>query len=77
MKQRRNVPIVGDGAIANPDLGDGRIVPVLIVDCEGFSALEDLISLHQGLPPGDVVSMWGLVGSEVPWFICTLILVVQ
>jgi hypothetical protein len=53
------VPIVGDGAIANPDVGDGRLVPVLIVDCSKRPDLLDLIRAHEHLPPGDVKVTWG------------------
>lgn len=56
---RHSVPIVGDGAIANPDIGDGRLIPVLIVNCENHSALHDLILIHADTPPGDVVVRWG------------------
>ncbi|MFZ2406775.1 MAG: hypothetical protein WAW41_16695 [Methylobacter sp.] len=59
VKLRDIVPIVGDGAIANPDFGDGRFIPVLIVDCCNHSALLDLILIHSETPPGDVVAKWG------------------
>lgn len=52
------IPIVGDGGIGNPDLGDGRIIPVLILDCENHSAFRDLILIHSDTPPGDVVATW-------------------
>lgn len=53
------VPIVGDGAIGNPDWADGRLIPVLILDCSDHKALEDLIIAHKDTPPGDVTLMWG------------------
>lgn len=53
------VPIVGDGAIAHPDIGDGRLIPVLILDCNNHPALHDLILIHSETPPGDVVVRWG------------------
>lgn len=59
LKLRDIVPIVGDGAIANPDFGDGRFIPVLIVDCGNHPALLDLILIHSETPPGDVVAKWG------------------
>ena len=52
------VPIVGDGAIGHPNLLDGRILPVLILDCSEHKALEDLIHVHKHTPPGDVVTTW-------------------
>lgn len=56
---RHLVPIVGDGAIAHPDIGEGRLIPVLILDCNNHPALRDLILIHAETPPGDVVVRWG------------------
>lgn len=56
---RHLVPIVSDGAIAHPDIGEGRLIPVLIVDCENHPALHDLILIHADTPPGDAVVRWG------------------
>jgi len=53
------VPIVADGAIAQPDFGDGRLIPVLIVDCSKRPDLRDLIVSHEDSPPGDVSVTWG------------------
>lgn len=58
-KKLKLVPIVDDGAIGNPDWADGRLIPVLILDCHDHKALEDLIIAHKDTPPGDVTSMWG------------------
>lgn len=55
----RVVPIVGDGAIAHPGFADGRIIPVLVVDCAMHQQLYDLILMHSCTPPGDVVANWG------------------
>lgn len=57
-KKLRLVPIVGDGAIADPDLGDGRLIPVLILDCAEHRQLEDLIVAHKDTLPGDVTTTW-------------------
>jgi hypothetical protein len=57
--EKKLVPIVGDGAIGNPDWADGRLIPVLILDCKDHKALENLILSHKGIPPGDVTVMWG------------------
>jgi hypothetical protein len=53
------VPIVGDGAIGDPRVLGGRLLPVLIVDCSGHRPLEELIFAHEHTPPGDVVASWG------------------
>lgn len=52
------VPIVADGAIGHPDILDGRILPVLILDCANHQALEDLILAHEHTPPGDCTTTW-------------------
>jgi len=59
LELRHIVPVVGDGAIAHPNIGDGRLIPVLIVDCSEHRALHDLIVIHAETPPGDVVAKWG------------------
>lgn len=53
------VPIVGDGAIGHPDISEGRLIPVLIIDCSTHTDLYELILLHQDTPPGDVTVVWG------------------
>ncbi len=53
------VPMVGDGIIGDPDWGDGRLIPVLILDCAAHPSLEDLILAHKDTPPGDVTTTWG------------------
>ncbi|MEC5399607.1 hypothetical protein [Uliginosibacterium sp. H1] len=53
------VPLVSDGAIANPDVADGRLIPVLIIDCSSRPEIYDLVLLHKSAPPGDVKVMWG------------------
>lgn len=53
------VPIAGNGAIGSPDIADGRIIPVLIVDCSEHPKLYELILIHEQTPPGDVTVKWG------------------
>lgn len=52
------VPLVGDGVIGDPNWGDGRLIPVLILDCAVHPPLEDLILVHKDTPPGDVTTTW-------------------
>lgn len=47
-----------DGALAHPDIGDGRIIPVAIIDCKNDKKLYELILLHEHTPPGDVCVTW-------------------
>ena len=52
--------LVADGAMANPQTADGRLIPVIILDCESKKDLETLVNIHKDTPPGDVMSTWGL-----------------
>jgi hypothetical protein len=63
ISQRDFLPIVADAAMAGP-FADGRMIPVLILDAAGRPEVEELIRVHQHLPPGDVVSAWGGSGSD-------------
>jgi hypothetical protein len=53
------VPVISDGAIATHEIGEGRMVPVLVVDCSEKVELRDLIYAHEYSPPGDVTVTWG------------------
>lgn len=53
------IPIVSDGAIGVPDVGDGRIIPVIVIDCRDRDDILDLIYAHEHSPPGDVKITWG------------------
>ena len=54
-----SLKIVRDGAIAMPDIGDGRLIPVLIIDCDSRRDLYDMVMAHEDTPPGDVTVTWG------------------
>lgn len=53
------VPVVKDGAIATKDTGDGKLIPVVIVDTSKRQDLLNLIRVHQESHIGDVTSTWG------------------
>ena len=55
----KTVPIVGDAAIATPILGEGRLIPVLIIDTSDRPDIDDLVQALQRPPSGDVTSQWG------------------
>jgi hypothetical protein len=54
------IQVVGDGAIATPTVGDGRLIPYLLLDSRKRPDLRDLIMNHEDQPPGDVLSAWGI-----------------
>ncbi len=59
LESAKPVPIVGDGAIATVTLGEGRMIPVLIIDTSERPDVEDLIKAQEQQPQGDVQSQWG------------------
>ena len=60
-REKKLIPIVGDAAIASEKIGDGRLVPLIIIDTSDRPELSELIRVHQHLPPGDVEVQWGQV----------------
>lgn len=52
------VPIVGDGAIATTIIGEGRMIPVVIIDTSERSDIEDLVKAHELQQPGDTQCSW-------------------
>jgi hypothetical protein len=52
------VPIISDPAVATRGVGDGRTIPLLIIDTSQRPDLEDLVNAHKYLGSGDVESGW-------------------
>jgi hypothetical protein len=52
------VPIVADAAIATEWMGDGRLIPLVIIDTIDRPDLEEFIRIHQYAGPGDAESQW-------------------
>jgi len=60
------VPIIDDGAIASHYQGDGRMIPVLILDCSLKKELYNLMLMHEEATiPGDVCSRGALGGKSL------------
>ncbi len=53
------VPIISSAIFSSPDLHGGRSLPVVILDSSDRPDLDELIRVHEHLPPGDVVIHWG------------------
>jgi len=53
------VRIVGDGVISTVGVGDGRMLPVLILDATDRPDITEYIRLHRHGGPGDVKVQWG------------------
>ena len=53
------IPIVADAGIATCTIGEGRIIPLVIIDTSARPDIEDLVRAHEKLPPGDAGIRWG------------------
>lgn len=53
------VPIVGDAAIATRGIGEGRMIPLVIIDTSERRDIDELIRAHAAGQPGDVTTHWG------------------
>ncbi|HYT57741.1 MAG TPA: hypothetical protein VEQ38_23790 [Verrucomicrobiae bacterium] len=56
--EKKPVPIVWDAGVATGDVGDGRFIPVLIIDTTDRPDIEDMVRAHKHLGPGDADSVW-------------------
>jgi hypothetical protein len=52
------VQVVNDGAIGTKLFGEGRLIPVLIIDCGSRPDIIDMIVAHENKIPGDVSVTW-------------------
>jgi hypothetical protein len=52
-------PIVADGAIASLSAGNGKLVPVVIIDGSVRPDLASAIRIHKNFDAGDVKVQWG------------------
>ncbi len=50
--------IAGEGGIAGGTVGDGRLLPVLILDTTSRPDIDEYIRLHENFGPGDVRVQW-------------------
>jgi hypothetical protein len=53
--------IVAQAAIATDAVGDGRILPLVILDTTNFPDIVDLFKIHEKMPPGDADTTWANV----------------
>jgi hypothetical protein len=64
-REKDALHIVADGAIAHPGVGEGRLIPLVIVDSSSRPDLEEFIRVHQYVGAGDVTSQWGqIIGHD-------------
>lgn len=54
------VPVVADAGIATVGVGDGRMIPLLILDTSQRPDIEDMVKAHHAVDgQGDVKAQWG------------------
>lgn len=52
--------IVAEGLVSNFDLGEGRMIPAVILkNKENDKTVENLVKIHVDTPAGDVIVTWG------------------
>jgi hypothetical protein len=56
--------IVSDAVMATVGVGDGRLIPLVIIDSAERPDIEELVRVHEHLPPGDVKVQWGDLKSS-------------
>jgi hypothetical protein len=57
--ESKPVRIIADAAIARQDLGEGRLIPLVILDTSERPDIEELLRVHAHLAPGDASCQWG------------------
>lgn len=58
--EKEPVPIVADAAVASEGVGEGRMIPLLILDTSRRPDIETMILAHEHSGPGDVMSVWSI-----------------
>lgn len=62
--ETRPAMIISDAAIATVNVGEGRFIPLVIVDTSERPEIEELVRVHAYLPPGDVIVQWGALENS-------------
>ncbi len=64
-KEEENpVPIISDAAIASVGVGEGKLIPLLIIDTSKRPDINALIKMHKEIPSGDADSSWGHINKK-------------
>ncbi len=61
IRQNEAIPvsIVADAAVASQGVREGKLIPLLIIDCSQRPDISELVRVHQHLPSGDAECQWG------------------
>lgn len=64
-REKDALRIVADGVIGHAGVGEGRLIPLVILDTSNRPDLEECIRVHQYVGAGDVKCQWGqLIGHH-------------
>lgn len=50
--------IISDAAIASINIADGKLIPLVIIDCSNRPDIIELVRVHEYLSTGDVKTQW-------------------
>ena len=50
--------IAEEGLLSTDSIGEGRMIPVLVLDIDGNKDIEDLIKVHDNITSGDATITW-------------------
>jgi hypothetical protein len=67
-RRDRRISVVAQAAIGNEAVGDGRLLPLVILDTTKFPDVVDLFTVHETMPPGDADSTWVVLEDFVDHF---------
>ncbi len=59
MSEEMHLSIIADGAIASTQIGDGRLIPVLILECNEGNNFKRLVEIQESTKTGDAIVRWG------------------
>jgi hypothetical protein len=65
--EARPATIISDAAVATVNVGEGRLIPLVIIDSSERPDIEELVRVHEYLPPGDVTVQWGHMENTPEW----------
>jgi hypothetical protein len=64
LREAQPARIINDAALATVGVGDGRLIPLVIIDSVERPDIEELVRVHEILSPGDVKVQWGELKSS-------------
>jgi len=60
--------IVEEGLMSSESIGEGRMIPALVIDINGNKNIEDLIKIHKSITTGDVIMTWRFLQKKSIYF---------